>query len=93
VTKGKKVTMTRNADVFGGGFIVEGNQIRKQDKACKITARKEEGGILNLLGICSTEIAVLDTQQISMKIQGDDRLMLIFPSFPEMGITYYRCKL
>jgi hypothetical protein len=92
VTKDKKITMTRNADVYGGGFIIEGNQIRGQAKACKITSRKEEGGVLNLIATCSTDIAVLGTQQVSAKIDGDDRLTRIFPSFPEMGTTYFRCK-
>jgi hypothetical protein len=93
VTKNNKLTMTRNADVFGGGFIVEGNQIRGQAKTCKITGRKEEGGVLNLIATCSTDIAVLGTQQVSAKIEGDDRLTRTFPSFPEMATTYFRCKL
>ncbi len=93
VRKNNKLTMTRNADVFGGGFIVEGNQIRGQAKTCKITGRKEEGGVLNLIATCSTDIAVLGTQQFSAKIEGDDRLTRTFPSFPEMATTYFRCKL
>jgi hypothetical protein len=92
VMKDKKLTMTRNSDVFGGGFIVEANQMRGQAKACKITSRKEEGPILNLIASCSTDIAVLGTQQISAKIEDDNRLTRIFPSFPEMSTTYYRCK-
>jgi hypothetical protein len=88
----KKLTMTRNSDVFGGGFIVEGTQMRGQAKSCKITSRKEEGSVLNLIASCSTDIAVLGTQQISAKIEDDNRLTRIFPSFPEMGTTYYRCK-
>ena len=92
VTKGNKLTMTRNSDVFGGGFIVEGNQIRGQAKACKITSRKEEGGVLHLIASCSTDIAVLGTQEVSAKIESDNRITRIYPSFPEMGTTYFRCK-
>jgi hypothetical protein len=92
VRKNGTVSMTRNSDVYGGGFIVQGNQLRGQAKACKITSRKEEGGALNLIATCSTDIAVLGTQQVSAKIEGDDRITGIFPSFPEMGTTYYRCK-
>lgn len=91
--KNNRVSMTRNSDVFGGGFIVEGNQIRGQAKACKITSQKEEGGVLNLIATCSTDIAVLGTQEVSAKIEGDNRITRIFPSFPEMGTPYYRCKL
>lgn len=88
-----KVSMTRNSDVYGGGFIVEKSQIRGQARMCKINSRREEGGVLRLIVFCSTEIAVLGTQQVDAKIDGDDRLTRIFPSFPDMGTTtYYRCK-
>ena len=93
VTKNNKLTMTRNSDVFGGGFIVEGNQMRGQAKACKITSRKEEGGVLHLIASCTTDIAVLGTQEVSAKIESDDRITRTYPSFPEMGTTYFRCKL
>jgi hypothetical protein len=49
VKKNNKISMTRNSDIFGGGFIVEGNQIRGQAKTCKLTSRKEEGGVLHLI--------------------------------------------
>jgi hypothetical protein len=93
VKKNNKISMTRNADVFGGGFIVEGNQIRGQAKTCKITSRKEENGVLHLIASCSTDIAVLGAQELSAKIDNDNRITRIFPSFPEMGITYFRCAL
>lgn len=92
VTKNNRISMTRNSDVYGGGFIVQGNQIKGMAKACKITSRKEEGGVLNLIATCSTDIAVLGTQQFSAKIEDDDRITRTFPSYPEMATTYYRCK-
>jgi hypothetical protein len=91
VKKNNKISLTRNSDVFGGGFIVEGNQIRGQARTCKITSRKEDGA-LHLIASCSTDIAVLGSQEISAKIDNDDRITRIFPAFPEMGTTYFRCK-
>jgi len=93
VKKDNRISMTRNSDVFGGGFIVEGDQMRGQAKTCKITSRKEEGGVLHLIASCSTDIAVLGTQEISAKIDTDNQFTRIYPSFPEMGIPFYRCKL
>jgi len=93
VTKNNKLTMTRNSGVYGGGFIVEGNQIRGQAKACKITSRKEEGGVLHLIASCTTDIAVLGMEEVSAKIESDNQITRIYPSFPEMGISFYRCKL
>jgi len=93
VKKNNRITMTRNSDVFGSGFIVEGDQLRGPAKACKITKRKEEGGVLQLIASCTTDLAVLGTQQVSAKIDSDNQLTRIYPSFPEMGIPFYRCKL
>jgi hypothetical protein len=93
VKKNNKISMTRNSDVFGGGFIVEGNLMRGQAKTCKLTSKKEEGGVLHLIAACSTEIAVLGTQEVSAKIENEDRITRIYPSFPEMGISFYRCKI
>jgi hypothetical protein len=93
VKKNNKISMTRNSDVFGGGFIVEGNQMRGQAKTCKITSRKEESGVLHLIASCSTDIAVLGTQEVDAKIDSDDKITRIYPSFPDMGTPFYRCKL
>jgi hypothetical protein len=92
VTENNRISMTRNSDVFGSGFIAEGDQIRGQAKACKITNRKEDNGVLYLIASCSTDIAVLGTQEISAKMDNDNQLTRIYPSFPEMGISFHRCK-
>jgi hypothetical protein len=93
VKKSNRITMPRNSDAFGSGFLVEGDQIRGPGKACKITNRKEEGGVLHLIASCTTDIAVLGTQEVSAKIVSDNQVTRIYPSFPEMGISFYRCKL
>src|SRR5262245_22514550 len=77
VKRNNKISMTRNAGVFGGGFIVEGDQIRGSAKSCKITNRKEEGGVLHLAATCTTDIALLGTQQVSAKIENDNRITRI----------------
>ena len=91
-TKDKKVSFTHNSDEFGSGLVVEGNEMRGPAKTCKITGRKESGGILHLIASCSTDIAVLGTQQVDVKIDNDNQLTRIYPEFPEMGIAFFRCK-
>ncbi len=93
VKENNRVSMARNSDFYGGGFIVEGNQIRGPAKACKITNRKEDAGVLHLIATCATEIALLGSEQVSLKIDGDNKVFRIYPSFPDMGTAYFRCKL
>lgn len=47
VKKHNRIYMTRHADAFGGGFIVEDNQIRGTLLTCKIIDRKEDSDMLH----------------------------------------------
>lgn len=91
-TKNGKISFAYDSDFFGSGFIIEGNQMRGPAKTCRIINRKEEGGTLHLIASCTTDIAVLGTQEVSAKIDGDDKITRIYPEFPDMGISFYRCK-
>ena len=53
-TKNNRVSFARNSDVFGSSFIVEGNEIRGPAKACKITNRKEQTGVVHLIASCNS---------------------------------------
>jgi hypothetical protein len=87
MTENNKLTMTRNSDVFGSGFIVEGDQLRGPARACKIINRKVQGDVLHLIASCTTDIAVLGTQEVSAKINNDNQVTRVYPEFPEMGIS------
>ena len=93
VAENNRLTMTRNPDFFGSSFIADGDQLKGSAKVCKITNRKEENGVLHLIASCTTDIAVLGTQEVSVKIDNDNQLTRIFPSFPEVGTPFHRCKL
>ncbi|MGA6977442.1 MAG: hypothetical protein WBZ23_13035, partial [Pseudolabrys sp.] len=42
---------------------------------------KEESGVLHLIASCSTDIAVLGTQELSTKLDNDNRITRIFRRF------------
>jgi hypothetical protein len=92
VMKGGATSMTKNSDFFGSGFIVSQDKIRGVTKVCKLTRRKEEAGLLHLIATCTTDIAVLGSQEVSIKIDSDDQVTRLFPSFPELSTSYHRCK-
>jgi hypothetical protein len=92
VKKKSGISITRNSDVYGSGFIVEGNKIRGKMATCNITSRKEEAGILNIIAVCSTDIA-LSTTQFQLKIDGDDKVTRLFPGMPDLTFAYVRCAL
>jgi uncharacterized cupredoxin-like copper-binding protein len=86
------VSMTRDSDMYGSGFVIDGNQIRGKVATCTVQSRKEDGELLHLIASCSTDVA-LSTVQISFKIDDENRLTRVFPGIPEMAMPYVRCQL
>lgn len=58
VKKKSSVSIARNSDLYGSGFIVEGDKIRGEMAVCAIKSRKEDVGTLNLVAVCSADIAL-----------------------------------
>jgi hypothetical protein len=89
--QGSQLRMTADADRFGSGLIIEGNRIRGKVATCTIKTRKQEGPTLHLLMVCSTDVA-LQNVQFSVKMEGADRLIRIYPGIPELDTPYHRCR-
>ena len=92
VKKGNKVSMTRNSDFFGSGFIIDGKHLRGKMASCEVKARKDDGAMINIVAACSTDIAVA-TNQFSLRVDGDGKLTRFFPGMPDMDMSYFRCPL
>jgi hypothetical protein len=93
VKKNNKLTMSKHSEFFGGGFLVDGNQIKGPSAACKISNRKQDGDVLHLVASCTTQIAVLSPMQFDIKVEDDDKITRLFPDFPDIAIIYRRCPL
>ena len=92
VKQNAKLAMTKDADNYGSGFIVDGNQLRGKIATCNIKSRKEDAGVVNLITSCSTDVA-LQTVQMSFKIDSENQITRIFPGVPEMATSYTRCPM
>ena len=90
VKQNAKFAMTKDADNYGSGFIVDGNQVHGKIANCTLKSRKEEAGVVHLITSCSTDVA-LQTVQLSFKIDSENQITRIFPGVPEMSTSYTRC--
>lgn len=90
VRKGGQITFTDNSDVYGSGFIVDGDQIVGKYARCRIKARKVDGQNINLIAACASDI-MLSSVQLSAKEIDADTLLRLFPGMEGMEIKYYRC--
>ena len=76
--------------IFGrGGYIIEGDEIRGKSDTCNIKARKDDKQFVRLLVECSADIA---ENQLTLRIDGINKLTRIFPGMPEMNVAYFRCE-
>jgi hypothetical protein len=90
--KNNTISMTRDSDMHGSGFIIAGNEIRGKVATCTIKSRKEDGSILQLVATCSSDVA-LSTVQFSLQIDSENQMTRVYPGIPEMAMPYVRCPL
>jgi|ERR1700747_1137235 hypothetical protein len=88
--KGKQVAFGPLSDLYGSGFIIEGNRIRGKIARCTIKSRKQEGETMHLSARCSTTIAAED-MEFSLKIIDDNTLGRLYPGTTAMQVDYHRC--
>ena len=89
-TKGKTISFKPDSDMFGSGFVVDGQRIRGRAASCTIKTSKEDGKMLHMLAGCASDI-MLSTVQFSVRVEDDNKITRIFPGIDGMELTYYRC--
>jgi hypothetical protein len=90
--KGAQVSFTEMSDVYGGGFIVEGDQITGKFGKCRIKAKKDDGKTINLIAACASDI-MLSSVQFNLKELDANSVIRLFPGMDGMEIKYARCSL
>jgi hypothetical protein len=78
------------SDVYGGGFIIDDDQIIGKYARCRIKARKDVGVNVNLIAACATDI-MLSSVQLSVKELDADSIARLFPGMEDMEVRYHRC--
>jgi len=88
--KGGRVDFTEMSDVYGGGFIVDGDQIAGKYARCRIKIRKDNGPNVDLIASCATDI-MLQNVHFSLR-QIDSNTVLRLLPMDGMEIKYFRCQ-
>jgi hypothetical protein len=90
VRQGGRLGFTEMSEVYGGGFIIEGDQIIGKFARCRIKARKDDGMNVNLIAACATDI-MLSSVQFSVRELDANSIARLFPGMDDMEISYHRC--
>ena len=90
VRKGAQVSFAEMSEVYGGGFIIEGDQITGKFARCRIKANKDDGKTINLVAACASDI-MLQNVQFSLREVDANTVIRMFPGMEGMEIKYARC--
>jgi hypothetical protein len=90
VKKGKQAAFSPLSDLYGSGFIIDGNRIRGKIARCTIKSRKQYGDTLLLAATCSTTIAAQELE-FSLKTIDDNTVARLFPGSSAMQVNFHRC--
>jgi hypothetical protein len=88
--KGSQIAFTEMSDVYGGGFIVEGDQITGKFARCRVKVKKDDGKTINLVAACASDI-MLQSVQFSLREVDANNVIRMFPGMEGMEIKYARC--
>ncbi|MDA9467777.1 hypothetical protein XH87_24850 [Bradyrhizobium sp. CCBAU 53415] len=90
--EGDKLGFTEMSEVYGGGFIVDGDQLIGKSARCKVKVRRDVGTNVNLIATCATDI-MLSSVQFSVKALDANSIARLFPGMEDMEIRYNRCPM
>ena len=86
------IAFAPDSEMRGGGFIVEGNQLRGRSATCKVKGRKDDGTTVNIVAGCATDIMLSDVQ-FALKVIDQNKITRLFPGMEDIQINYYRCPM
>ena len=89
--KDGKVVYAEFSELFGSGFVVDGDRIMGRAGTCTIKSRKQEGDSLELSAACASTIMTQDVR-FSLKIIDDNTISRSFAEISGMTLNYTRCK-
>jgi len=92
VKTGDKVSFSDDADLYGGAFIIEGNQANGTFQKCKVKSVKEEGTTVHLIAACSDGVMVQEGR-FTVKVVGVDQITLVIEGVETEANAYVRCRL
>lgn len=92
VKKENRISMTPDSELYGGGFVIEGNRATGTFQKCNIKSLKHDGAEIHLTAACSTGVMVSDLQ-FTVKFVSDNQVNVISAGPVKTENPYVRCSL
>ena len=92
VKSNNRISFTPDAELYGGGFLVEGGRATGTFQKCNIKSMKDEGTDVHLIAACSTGVEVSDLQ-FNVKVVGHDKITVSSSGSVNITTPYVRCPI
>jgi hypothetical protein len=90
--KNGKVVFTELSDLYGSGFVIDGNNIAGKAAKCAIQSKKQDGDSIEIAAACASSIMTQNVR-FSLTILDDNNISRLVPEIEGMTLRYSRCKL
>jgi hypothetical protein len=87
-----RVSFLPDAELYGGGFLVEGDRATGTFQKCNIKSIKNDGTDVHLTAACSTGVGVSDLQ-FTVKVVGHDKITVNSNGSVNITTPYVRCPI
>ena len=91
-TSDGRLSIAKDADMYGNGFIAQKGAIVGNNATCKIVSQKVAGPVTHLVAQCAAENIAFSTFQFSYRVTDENNIVRIFPGVEELNVSYSRCK-
>ena len=90
--KGNEIVFAELSDLYGSGFVIDGNRIIGKAARCTIESRKQDSDGLALTSACASSI-MTQNMKFNLKIIDDNTIRRTIEDVPGMSLKYSRCKI
>ncbi|WP_234680326.1 hypothetical protein [Bradyrhizobium monzae] len=90
--EGDKVIFAELSDLYGSGFVINGDRIIGKAAHCTIESTKQNNDSLELSAACASSI-MNQNVKFSLKIIDDNTIDRTIEEIPGMTLKYSRCKI
>ena len=90
--KGSEVVFAELSDLYGSGFIIDGNRIKAKAVECTINSKKQSGDMIELNASCASTITTQNASFL-LRVIDDDNFARVIPEIENMEIRYTRCRI
>ena len=92
VKSNNRISFAPDAELYGGGFLIEGSQATGTFQKCKIKSMKNEGAEVHLVAACSTGVEVSNLS-FTVKVVGRDQITVNSNEAVDITTSYVRCSM